>query len=115
MNLTTQQTATVLAALRYFQLNTFEKARTDSFPLHFGECDPLSDDEIDELCESINMGEEQHNYIVSCDGDANIEFPLKAKTREAAMEEAFDTIGYSVLYDDDEDLEEEPDEDLEGA
>jgi hypothetical protein len=121
MNLNNQETATILAALRYWQDNIARKSKDIGFNAipynlrdHFMGTKPLTSKKIDTHCERINMGPEQHNYIVSCDGDANIEFPLNAKTREAAMEEALDTIGYSVLYDDDEDLEGDDDDDLEG-
>jgi hypothetical protein len=54
-NLTDRQTATILASLRYFQAN-----RDDILELeleHFEEVTPLTYEEIDELCESINFKE----------------------------------------------------------
>jgi hypothetical protein len=49
--------ATILAALRYFQAN-----REDILDLdlpHFVDSDPLSSDEIDDLCQAICLSEIQ--------------------------------------------------------
>lgn len=54
---TPTEAATLLAALRYFQAN-----RDDVLDLeiaHFVEVDPLSDEEIDNLCERINFNDEE--------------------------------------------------------
>jgi len=52
-NLTDREIATVLASLRYWQLAVSQSSR-HNFP-QFDDCiSPLSDTEIDNLCESIN-------------------------------------------------------------
>jgi hypothetical protein len=64
--LTTQENASLLAALRYWQSQITDAARgiparaVDRYiPIdlrdHFLECAPLTSDEIEELCEDINM------------------------------------------------------------
>jgi hypothetical protein len=53
--MTKRELATVLAALRYWQQDL---DASDSPPIdaeHFTECDPLSSEEIDELCERLNL------------------------------------------------------------
>lgn len=50
MNLNKRETATVLAALRYFQ----EQQPNLRGKLHFEEVDPLTSEQIDQLCERIN-------------------------------------------------------------
>ena len=59
MKLTKEETATVLAALRMWQADVVEE---DSFPIdfcdHFTDVLPLTTEEIDALCEKINLGEE---------------------------------------------------------
>lgn len=56
MSLTKRETATVLAALRYFQANLDD---VDSLELdHFESITRLSETEIDELCERINSGDD---------------------------------------------------------
>lgn len=52
-NLTNRQAATILAALRYFQANVDDIK--DLELSHFDEVTPLESEEIDELCESINL------------------------------------------------------------
>lgn len=49
MNLSDRELATVLASLRYFQDN-----EPDWFP-HFTDVTPLTSDEIDSLCERLNV------------------------------------------------------------
>lgn len=52
LQFTTRETATLLAALRYFQRDHFEAAiNTHEY---FAEVDPLSVEEIDLLCDRIN-------------------------------------------------------------
>ena len=55
VNLDARQTAMVLAALRYWQVDVASYNPPD-FPMkeHFTEAAPLSNEEIDELCEAIN-------------------------------------------------------------
>lgn len=60
MILTKRQTATILAALRNLQTDMeFERHSSDNwlkeaFPEHFHGIKPLTDDEIDVLCQRIN-------------------------------------------------------------
>jgi hypothetical protein len=49
-----RETATVLAALRYFQANHSDAV--EACDLHFASHAPLTDKEIDSLCEHINLG-----------------------------------------------------------
>lgn len=51
--LNSREIATMLAALRLFQM----KGDPISYHEHFADCEPLSDLEIDRLCESINFGD----------------------------------------------------------
>ena len=53
MQLSYKELSTVLAALRNFQETTIKDDRFD-FP-HFDDVDPLTDDEIDDLCENLNI------------------------------------------------------------
>jgi hypothetical protein len=55
MKLTLTELATVLAALRYWQRMTDEATR-GNISEHFDEEEPLTDDDIDELCEKLNVG-----------------------------------------------------------
>jgi hypothetical protein len=50
-----RELATVLAALRYWQqdLNANDSPPIDGE--HFAECEPLSSEEIDALCERLNL------------------------------------------------------------
>jgi len=50
-----KELATVLAALRHWQETMTEDERF-AWP-HFLDCDPLSDDEIDTLCEKLSTEE----------------------------------------------------------
>jgi hypothetical protein len=52
--LTEQQLATVLAALRLFQIQAEKLNMAQIFPDHFAEISPLSPEEIDQLCEELN-------------------------------------------------------------
>lgn len=68
MTLNTQETATVLAALRYWQHNVIRhQIEPTDIPYeyhdHFADDRPLDRREIDALCERINLGEERHNYL----------------------------------------------------
>ena len=49
-----RQLATVLAALRHYQKTVPHENRHDHYNEHFMEVTPLSDSEIDDLCEEIN-------------------------------------------------------------
>lgn len=55
MKFNSEETATILAALRFFQASfPSQKEVQANFPLHFGEMIPLSSTQINELCERIN-------------------------------------------------------------
>ena len=56
MELNDRQTATVLAALRYWQDEMLGRERA-YFPMHFRGRRPLTRGEIDRLAERINVGE----------------------------------------------------------
>lgn len=49
-----RQTATVLAALRHYQKTVPQEDRHGHYDEHYTEVTPLTDSEIDELCENIN-------------------------------------------------------------
>lgn len=53
-HLSNQDSATLLAALRYWQANVPLKHRKDTMPNQFYDQEPLGDEEIDELCIAIN-------------------------------------------------------------
>lgn len=55
-DMTDREVATVLAALRYWQTNTSEERDREHDPIatNCGTTDPLTDNEIDDLCERIN-------------------------------------------------------------
>lgn len=63
-NLNAREVSTILAALRYFQKElgdddaqvTRGNAEGEGLP-HFVELEPLTNDEIDDLCERINFGD----------------------------------------------------------
>lgn len=55
-NLTPAELATILAALRAFQVLYPPDAAVDNFPEHFEDCEPLDYDAINELCEKLNTG-----------------------------------------------------------
>jgi hypothetical protein len=52
--LTYQELSTVLAALRYWQANTGSMFRDQVMPGMFQDCEPLDDDQIDELAQRLN-------------------------------------------------------------
>lgn len=51
---TDRDLATILAALRHWQ-STVNDAERDAFPHFSEEIEPLSDEEIDTLCELLNI------------------------------------------------------------
>ncbi len=58
MTLTDRETATVLAALRLWQEQLIQDGTASLSPDHFGEGGtPLTVEEIDVLCERLNLGE----------------------------------------------------------
>ena len=54
--LSSRELATVLAALRHWQRAVPEKDAHAYFPMHFESDSPLSNVEIDGLCEKLNRG-----------------------------------------------------------
>lgn len=64
-DLTTKETATVLAALRLFQQVGPPGFCPDGTPIaemdQFAEAEPLTDEEIDSLCETINCGDDDED------------------------------------------------------
>lgn len=55
--LTEHELATVLAALRYWQRNSKKSATPEwDIATSAGEFDPLTDGQIDTLCERLNLG-----------------------------------------------------------
>jgi hypothetical protein len=63
MELTNKETATVLAALRYWQDETRDYPELmDDFD-HFEDIEPLTDQEINDLCERINLDHPQPSRI----------------------------------------------------
>jgi hypothetical protein len=60
VELTDREIATLLASLRNWQIDGLNEDLGDAFSGHFEDHEPLSDDEIDALCERLNFaGEEQ--------------------------------------------------------
>lgn len=54
IELSEQEIATILAALRLFQGEAVTRSMAEAFPGHFEDVSPLSDHEIDYLCDCIN-------------------------------------------------------------
>lgn len=55
-DLTHRDIAQILAALRAWQvLNDRDDELVDQFPDHFDEYSPMDSDEIDDLCERLNL------------------------------------------------------------
>ena len=57
VELNDREIALVLAALRNWQVDALNEDLADTFAGHFEEHEPLSDEEIDALCERINLGD----------------------------------------------------------
>ena len=58
IDLTGREVATILAALRNWQTDSLNEDLAEAFAGHFEEHEPLSDDEVDDLCERLNLAEE---------------------------------------------------------
>jgi hypothetical protein len=74
MQLTKEETATILAALRNWQAITSDEGGNDpreTSPEHFEDVDPLSEAEIDVLCQKINLGENSKRMIAADDINEN--------------------------------------------
>ena len=59
VELSDREIAHVLAALRNWQIDALNEDLVDTFAGHFEDYEPLTDEEIDVLCERINFGEHQ--------------------------------------------------------
>jgi len=59
IELSDREIATLLASLRNWQIDALNEDLAEAFAGHFEDHEPLSDDEIDELCERINFGDVQ--------------------------------------------------------
>ena len=59
IELSDRDIAQLLAALRNWQTDSLNEDLEDAFQGHFEDHPPLTDDEIDELCERLNFGGEQ--------------------------------------------------------
>ncbi len=57
MDLTKRETATILAALRFYQTNFYNtRQMKEEMTLHFQDDELLDHEEIEDLCERINCG-----------------------------------------------------------
>ena len=59
VELTDREVAQVLAALRNWQTDSLNEDLVEAFAGHFEDHAPLSNEEIDDLCERINFGDSQ--------------------------------------------------------
>jgi hypothetical protein len=59
IELSPREVANILAALRNWQVDALNEDLVDAFAGHFEEHKPLSDEEIDALCERLNSSEQQ--------------------------------------------------------
>ena len=59
VELTDRDIAQLLAALRNWQTDALNEDLAEAFAGHFEDHEPLSDDEIDTLCERLNFGDSQ--------------------------------------------------------
>ncbi len=63
-----RELATVLAALRHWQATVLasDPAATSQFE-HFGDTTPLTTQEVDDLCERLNLGPEEDDGRCDCE------------------------------------------------
>jgi hypothetical protein len=59
VELSPREVANILAALRNWQTDALNEDLDEAFAGHFEEHEPLTDDEIDDLCERLNLTDEQ--------------------------------------------------------
>jgi hypothetical protein len=59
IELSDREVANILAALRNWQTDSLNEDLAEAFSGHFEDHEPLSDDEIDALCERLNFAESQ--------------------------------------------------------
>jgi predicted transcriptional regulator len=57
VELSDREIAIILASLRNWQIDALNEDLAEAFAGHFEDHEPLTDDEIDELCERINFGD----------------------------------------------------------
>ena len=57
VELSDRDIAQLLAALRNWQLDIEEQDLVEAFSGHFEDYEPLSDEEIDDLCERLNFAD----------------------------------------------------------
>ena len=56
VDLSDREIAQLLAALRNWQTDSINEDLEEAFAGHFEDHEPLSDEEIDDLCERLNFG-----------------------------------------------------------
>lgn len=59
VELSPREVAHLLAALRNWQTDSLNEDLPEAFAGHFEDHEPLTDDEIEDLCERLNFTEEQ--------------------------------------------------------
>ena len=59
VELSDRDVAQILAALRNWQVDGLNEDLAEAFAGHFEDHEPLTDDEIDALCERLNFGDAQ--------------------------------------------------------
>jgi hypothetical protein len=59
VELSIREVAQLLAALRNWQTDALNEDLAEAFAGHFEDHEPLTDDEIDDLCERLNFAGEQ--------------------------------------------------------
>lgn len=59
VELSPRDVAQLLAALRNWQTDSLNEDLADAFAGHFEDHEPLTDDEIDDLCQRLNLSGEQ--------------------------------------------------------
>ena len=59
LELTEREIAQVLAALRNWQVDALNEDMVEEFAGHFEDHEPLTDDEIESLCERLNFADGQ--------------------------------------------------------
>jgi len=111
IKLNKRETATVLAALRYFQRQPRNVVRGSLIQLHFDDVEPLSDEQIDSLCERINTDHEpkvlkkplgkRAKRLLNKDGYLTVIVPLDFDELLGAGVEGLDDILDGLILGDD--------------
>ncbi len=102
-----RQLGTALAALRLWQRQTDREARSeDDIASNGGRLEPLSDEEIDELCEALNFQraprivvEIWNGIIENAWGDARCELLIIDRDETAETELPDGEHGYTTAFD----------------